>query len=194
MSSPYLSPSNARINDVAATIVNMPAGLPAEYTGLSNADALALALSRSRFAIISPPEIKLVEYYYEGYNEPLPANVTVRRRQTRPRPEIPLPPQGPPPGLNNLNANPNKRYRITLTLEIPVEDLIERPPTPPAPRTSTKRRGFPLQRSYHANGLYGNGLYGWQMMQIPNEIYDFGALQRESGITLCDFDTLQGDV
>ncbi len=187
------SPTQSRINAVAATIVNMPAGLPAEYTGLSKADALALALSRSRFAIITPPEIQLVEYYYEGYNEPHP-NVTVRRRETRPRPEIPLPPQGPPPGLNNSNANPNKRIRITLTLEIPAENVIDRPPTPPAPRTNTRRnRGIPYRRAYHADALYGNGLYGWQMMGIPSETYDFDAIQSEPGITLCDFDTLQGD-
>lgn len=190
------SPTQSRINAVAATIVNMPAGLPAEYTGLSKADALALALSRSRFAIITPPEIQLVEYYYEGYNEPHP-NVTVRRRETRPRPEIPLPPQGPPPGLNNSNANQNKRIRITLTLEIPAENVvnvIDRPPTPPAPRTNTRRnRGIPYRRAYHADALYGNGLYGWQMMGIPSETYDFDAIQSEPGITLCDFDTLQGD-
>ncbi len=187
------SPTQSRINAIAATIVNMPAGLPAEYTGLSKADALALALSRSRFAIITPPEIQLVEYYYEGYNEPHP-NVTVRRRETRPRPEIPLPPQGPPPGLNNSNANQNKRIRITLTLEIPAENVIDRPPTPPAPRTNTRRnRGIPYRRAYHADALYGNGLYGWQMMGIPSETYDFDAIQSEPGITLCDFDTLQGD-
>lgn len=181
------SPTQSRINAIAATIVNMPAGLPAEYTGLSKADALALALSKSRFAIITPPEIQLVEYYYEGYNQsqlPLRSpNVTERRRETRPRSEIPLPHQGPPPGLNNSNANPNKRIRVTLTLEIPVDDNII--DTPPAPRTS--RRGVPIQRSYHANELYGTGLYGWQMMGIP------ATTTSNSGVNLYDFDTLQGD-
>jgi len=185
------SPTQSRINAIAATIVNMPAGLPAEYTGLSKADALALALSKSRFAIITPPEIQLVEYYYEGYNQsqlPLRSpNVTERRRETRLRSEIPLPPQGPPPGLNNSNANPNKRIRVTLTLEIPLDNNII--DTPPAPRTS--RRGVPIQRSYHANELYGTGLYGWQMMGIPATTTSDS--NSNSGINLYDFDTLQGD-
>lgn len=183
------SPTQSRINAIAATIVNMPAGLPAEYTGLSKADALALALSKSRFAIITPPEIQLVEYYYEGYNEsqlPLRSpNVTERPKVSRPRSQ-----QGllPPPGLSNSN----KRIRITLTVEIPVEDVFDRPPTPPAPRTSTIRRGVPITRSYHANELYGNGLYGWQMMGLPATPPQ-SERQSVSGVNLYDFDSLQED-
>lgn len=172
---------------IADSIIRMPSNLPPEYTNLSNAQAITLALNRSRYSLITPAEIKLVEYYYEGYNEP--------QRKRSPPSSLP---SSLPLSSSSSSSSSNKRLRVTLTLELPLNsNNNDRPPTPPPPRPSlsstrpssnTPRPSStrPLQRSYHANELYGSGLYGWQLMQIPDTNNDTDNDTDDE----CNFDSL----